>query len=101
MSMIKTEGEVIFATERTCCKSSLLVAIINNLGKEKVFEKILIEIKKPESSLEYVHDLMECIHNAIDVFHYSFASTFIPQLCDTVKTKLLSSTTKQLQSVQK
>ena len=99
MEMIKSEGQIIYATERRSCKSTVLANILNRFGEMKIYDKLLEEISKPEASLEYVHDLVECIYNGSDMFHFSFASTYLPKFAETVAKKILSSTAVQLREV--
>jgi hypothetical protein len=59
--MLKEEGEVIYASERFKCKSTVLARVLNIFGESRGFEKILEIIRNPETSLQFVHDLVQCI----------------------------------------
>jgi hypothetical protein len=61
MEMLKEEGEIIYATERFKCKSTVLAHVLNIFGESRGFEKILEVIKDPETELQFMHDLVQCI----------------------------------------
>jgi len=43
--MLSAPGDIIYATERTKCKSTIFVAMLNKFGSEQGFEKILSTIR--------------------------------------------------------
>jgi hypothetical protein len=41
MKMLEKEGDIIYATERASCKSTMLVTLLNKFGDSEGFDKIL------------------------------------------------------------
>ena len=61
MLMIAQPGDIIFSTERSHCKSSMLVQMINKFGVETGFKKILNIISLEDTQLNTVFYLVDSI----------------------------------------
>jgi hypothetical protein len=59
--MIAQPGDIIFSTERSQCKSSMLVQMINKFGVETGFKKILNIISLEDTQLNTVFYLVDSI----------------------------------------
>ena len=58
--MITDPKQKVFATERYSCKSKVFVGMLNKLGHEGAYERILTLIERPDVSIESLHILVSC-----------------------------------------
>ncbi len=101
MRMLAHEGELIYATERAACKSTMLVALLNKFGAADGFDKLLAVVRRAETSLEHVYYLLDMLSKAASLYHRSFVRQFWPRLRDAVQAKLLGATSQQLRQIKK
>jgi len=92
MKMIEKEGDIIYATERAFCKSTMLVTLLNKFGSAEGFDKILAVIKKEDTSLEHVYYLIDMLSKSGSLYHRSFVNVYWNCLRDAVQAKVLAAT---------
>ena len=92
--MITDPKQKIFATERYCCKSEVFVGMLNKLGLEGAYERILTLIERPDVSIENLHTLVGCFSECSAIYHKQFVDNYYDRFAAVVQTKLLSATEK-------
>lgn len=83
-----------FATERYSCKSQVFVGLLNKLGHEGTYERMLALISRPDVSIENLHTLVTCFGECQALYHKQFVDNYYERFADAVEAKLLSATEK-------
>jgi hypothetical protein len=99
LKMLSAPGDVIYATERTKCKSTVFVAMLNKFGSEQGFDKILSTIQHEQSGMDLVYFLVVALGNCAESYHKSFLDKYCEPLKDAVQNKILNADEKQLRAM--
>jgi len=99
--MVETEGQIIYATNRKDCQSSVLVTLLTKFGQSQGFEKIIQLCNNKDSSMEHIADLIVCISGCTNMYHKSFIDSYFVRLSKAVETKILTSSEAILRTLDK
>jgi len=99
MAMLTEPDQHIYATERSSCKSTFFVELVNKFGDAGSFNHLLSTLSDPSTSLQDVYHLVCFFTKSHSVYHKQFVDAFYDPLRQAVETKLLSATSAQLRSI--
>ena len=78
--MLASPDDVIFATERARCKSTMMVSLLNKFGEAQGFEKLLARLQEEDTTLEHAFYMVDCLAKCGFMLHKSFVDKFLVRL---------------------
>lgn len=94
--MLAKVEDIIYATERYKCKSTVFVNMLNKFGSEQGYEKILATINHESTSIDLVYYLVVALGNCVENYHKAFLDKYFERFKVAIESKILTTDEKQL-----
>lgn len=104
MTCTEQRGQLIYAVERSSCRSEMLTGFINAFGRLGGFDMMLKTVQdenQHQNGLVLVSAYLECLARSAPMYHRKFVDTYFKTFIDALQTKMISSSPQQLRVAKK